>query len=596
MPATVTVPAGQTSATFMATSAFVSANQTAVLTASGGGVSLTSTLNLIAPAQQASLSCAPSTLGGNASSMCTVSLSQAATGATVIPLGTNNGLVSVPAIVTVQAGQSSATFSATTGTVTAGQSVTLTAIFGTSAAQTSVSLVAGLNFIGSMPHLAAEGGWNTTFTLVNKSSAPAETVVNVFADDGTALVLPLTFPQQPSSGSLPEASLDQSLAGNASLIVEASGPANVSYLEGSAQLAATGTVDGFAILHFDPSQQEAVVPMETRNAPSYLLAFDNTNTVSMGIAIENVSTSAASVPVIVYDDTGMPISTGFIPLSANGHASFVLSTEFPATTNIRGTIEFSRPSGSQISVLGIRYTPPGTLTTIPALANVGTTGGLLAHLASGGGWETTFVLVNTGYGPAQAQLNFYDDNGNPLLLPLTFPQASGPPPTVASSVSQSVGANASLWIQSTGALTDPLLTGSAQFTTTGNISGFVIFRYNPNGQEAVVPAESRNAGAYLLAFDNTNGTATGVAINAASSQGVSVPVILRNDTGAQVGTGSIPLAANGHYSQMLPTLFPATAGIRGTVEFDAPSGAQISVLGIRSPPALTFTTLPPLAK
>ena len=31
----------------------------------------------------------------------------------------------------------------------------------------------------------------------------------------------------------------------------------------------------------------------------------------------------------------------------------------------------------------------------------------------------------------------------------------------------------------------------------------MIFRYNPNGQEAVVPLESRNASGYILAFDNT---------------------------------------------------------------------------------------------
>jgi hypothetical protein len=44
-----------------------------------------------------------------------------------------------------------------------------------------------------------------------------------------------------------------------------------------------------------------------------------------------------------------------------------------------------------------------------------------------------------------------------------------------------------------------------------------------------------------------------------------------------------------------------TANIRGTLEFDALStGAQgapnIGVLGIRSPPDLTFTTLPALPK
>ena len=68
----------------------------------------------------------------------------------------------------------------------------------------------------------------------------------------------------------------------------------------------------------------------------------------------------------------------------------------------------------------------------------------------------------------------------------------------------------------------PLLTGSAQLTTTGHVSGFVIFRHN--GQEAAVPLESRAASAYVLAFDNTRGTATGVAVNSVSAQGASIPV------------------------------------------------------------------------
>jgi hypothetical protein len=77
--------------------------------------------------------------------------------------------------------------------------------------------------------------------------------------------------------------------------------------------------------------------------------------------------------------------------------------------------------------------------------------------------------------------------------------------------------------------------------------------------------------------------------------------VIRDDSGNQVGTGTIPLAANCHLSQVLSTLFPVTANIRGTVEFDTPvflyePAAQISVLGIRSPPVLTFTTLPALAR
>jgi hypothetical protein len=138
---------------------------------------------------------------------------------------------------------------------------------------------------------------------------------------------------------------------------------------------------------------------------------------------------------------------------------------------------------------------------------------------------------------------------------------------------------------------------SAQFSTTGNVSGFVIFRHN--GQEAVVPLESRNANAYLLAFDNTNGTFTGVAVNAVSAQAVSVPVIVRDDTGAQIATDTLNLAANGHTQFTLVTdKYPATANTRGTIEFDKPANGQIGAVGIRIPSgaAHTYTTLPSLAK
>src|SRR5258708_36324189 len=113
----------------------------------------------------------------------------------------------------------------------------------------------------------------------------------------------------------------------------------------------------------------------------------------------------------------------------------------------------------------------------------------------------------------------------------------------------------------------------------------------------MVPLESRTANAFVLAFDNTNGTATGVAINSVSTQAVSIPVVIRDDTGTQIGTGSIPLPANGHSAFTVAVdKFPVTAGIRGTIEFDTPPGAQIGALGIRIPPAHTFTTLPALAQ
>jgi hypothetical protein len=384
------------------------------------------------------------------------------------------------------------------------------------------------------------------------------------------------------------------------LIVTTAGPQTPPVLVGSAQLAATGAVDGFAIFHQIPTAQEAVVPMETRNASSYLLPFDNTGGLVLGIAVENVSAQTAVIPVTIRDDAGTVISVPgtTISLAGNEHTAFVLSGQYTMTANIRGTIEFDTPAGGRISVLGLRFTPPNNaLTTIPALANVGTGGGSIAHLASGGdGWQTTFALVNTGTSATSATLSFFaDSTGAPLPLPLSFPQGNDTAQT-APSYTKVLAAGATLVIVSTGA--PDLLTGSAQLSTAGNVSGFVIFRHN--NQEAVVPLEGRNATSYVLAFDNTSGTATGVALNSVSTAlQVDVPVVVRDETGAQLVADTITLAANGHYAFTLGAdRYPAAANIRGTIEFVKPSNAKIGALGIRIPAgaAHTFTTLPALAK
>ena len=496
------------------------------------------------------------------------------------------------------------------------RSVTLTGNGLSYTVEEEANSVPGLSLIGSMAHLAAEENWTSTFTLINKGVVPATARLSFFGDamDPTGngpLALPLAFPQQPPApGPLLASTIDRTLGSYASLIVDSAGAQTPPVLVGSAQVASTNVVDGFEIFHQIPTGQEAVVPMETRNATSYLLAFDNTNGLVLGVAVENVTAQSAVIPVIIRDDTGAIVSTGSsISLGANGHTSFVLSTPYPITANLRGTIEFDTPAGGQISVLGLRFSPPNNaLTTIPALAEVGTGGGSIAHLAVGGdGWQTTFVVINAGSTAAPATLNFYaDQTGAPLTLPLAFPQTgyNGTTMSVASYTTPALAAGATYIIVSSGA--PQLLTGSAQITSAGNVTGFVIFRHN--NQEAAVPLESRNAMAYIIAFDNTNGTATGIAVNVVTPQGqtqpVSIPVTVRNDAGLALSGGTITLvlAPNGHYAFTLGIdqfqNVPNILNIRGTIEFDAPTGVTIGALGIRIPAgaAHTYTTLPALAR
>jgi hypothetical protein len=237
-----------------------------------------------------------------------------------------------------------------------------------------------------------------------------------------------------------------------------------------------------------------------------------------------------------------------------------------------------------------------TLTGIGVTAAANSTNvGSMAQIASGAGWGTVFTLVNTGTTPADVQVAFFDDSGSALSLPITFPQSPLTPAQQASTVNQTLAAGATLLIQSQGLASQALHVGSAQLSTSGSVGGFAIFHYSPTGQEAIVPLETRNAKAYVLAFDNTNGLATGVALANESNQTANVAVILLDDTGAPIGTATISLAAAGHTSFMLTQNYASTAGRRGTVEFDAPPGGRISALGIRANGS-ALTTVPVLTK
>ena len=140
VPASVTVAPGQTSASFTATAAQVSSSQTAIVTAGTGAAAKTVTLSLTLSTQLTTLSCAPSSLGSNAFSTCTVSLSQAAAGPVTVAISSSVTALAVPAGVIVAAGQSTAAFAATTGTLSGAQSASVTGTLNGQQQSTTVSL------------------------------------------------------------------------------------------------------------------------------------------------------------------------------------------------------------------------------------------------------------------------------------------------------------------------------------------------------------------------------------------------------------------------------------------------------------------------
>jgi hypothetical protein len=223
--------------------------------------------------------------------------------------------------------------------------------------------------------------------------------------------------------------------------------------------------------------------------------------------------------------------------------------------------------------------------------------GAMAQFGVGGGWKTTIVLENSASRAARARLNFFDDKGNALALPLTFAQTPTTDPVVAATLDQTLGAGAALTIVASSPESQQSKVGWAQLLSDGSVSGFAIFGYKSGSydQEAVVPLETRSSGSYILWFENTDVLVVGVALANTSAQSVTVDATIRDESGSVIGTGTVSLPAQGHTSFMLPERFLQTARRRGTVEFHTATSGQISVLGLRFNP-VSFTTVPVLAK
>src|ERR1019366_7324375 len=192
--------------------------------------------------------------------------------------------------------------------------------------------------------------------------------------------------------------------------------------------------------------------------------------------------------------------------------------------------------------LSAAITVAGQTFTVEQVAGTGTIAGLstvgsLGQVNAQGGWSFELDAVNLGNSPATVRVAFTDPNGNPLLMPLTFPQlpATGGP-ELAATLDRTINPNARVVINSSGSVTAPTLLGSGQLLSNGNVSGFGVFSFPAFNWNAVVPLETRKATTYSLPFDNTGVLTTGVALANITTSAINVQVTILSDKGAQMVT------------------------------------------------------------
>ncbi|HTP36092.1 MAG TPA: hypothetical protein VMJ75_28145 [Candidatus Acidoferrales bacterium] len=183
VPGSVNVPSGSSTATFSAAAGTIAADQTATLTASLSGSSASATISLVAPNSVTSLGCGSSSLGSNASATCTVTLNKAAIsgGVSVTLANSASSALTVPGSVSIAAGATTATFTASTGSITTDRTATLTASLNGSSASATISLVSA-NTVTSLQcgisSLLSNASGTCTVTL-NKAAAAGGVTVTI---------------------------------------------------------------------------------------------------------------------------------------------------------------------------------------------------------------------------------------------------------------------------------------------------------------------------------------------------------------------------------------------------------------------------------
>jgi len=222
----------------------------------------------------------------------------------------------------------------------------------------------------ALAHIAGGDGWATTITLVNSSSTTVPVTVTFRGDDGVATSLPVTVRQQAVDQQITGSSVNGVVNPNSTMLISM-GDQFGSLFQGWADVQSSGPLGGCAIFRQTPKQgspSEGTVPLQSQFSSTVTLPFDNSGGFVMGVAVATLSTSATNISATVWDESGVQQgSVQTLSIAAGGHSAFVLTDQLKSTAGKRGIVRFQSADGSGIVVLGLRFSPFGTFTSVPGI-------------------------------------------------------------------------------------------------------------------------------------------------------------------------------------------------------------------------------------
>jgi hypothetical protein len=251
-----------------------------------------------------------------------------------------------------------------------------------------------LSRVGVLPQFAAGAGYTTTIYVANTSAAPVPVRLIIRGENGSTtlpVLTALTVTQQGDTQTgIIATTIDRVLNPYTTLVI-AGGQGQAANVEGWVDVLATTAVSGFAVFTCATTgltsggagfvtPWEGTVPLQTQlSASTITLPFDNTTPsyaapgtqFTTGIAIGSLT--GGSITARFYDVNGNQLGTPqTFTLGTLEHTALMVNSPATAspigqdwsfTNHFQGVVQFTGPA---LIGLGLRASPYGTLTTVPA--------------------------------------------------------------------------------------------------------------------------------------------------------------------------------------------------------------------------------------
>ncbi len=350
------------------------------------------------------------------------------------------------------------------------------------------------------------------------------------------------------------------------------------------------TPSGVAIFAYRPGSyliSETGVPATSPMTTGRLYAEVNGN-INTGLAIANPGNQPATIAFTYTDASGNTAGSGTTALAAGAHISRFLNE--PELKTFAGTVfegTFSFTSTVPVSAMAIRSLINergdflmSTLPVIDTSAYVAAGVSVVPHFASGGGWTTQVLLVNSGNTPLSGSVEFRDDQGT----------------LIGTASSYTIPARSSQKIEAT-ATSTTIEVGSVRIVPSGSQSApvaQVVFSFKPASVTVSQAGVSVISGFSFRMYAETSGTTesgniqSGIAIANNGSTPVDVTFELFNLDGTTTGLPTpqpIRLPAFGHRGLFLADIFQGQqlpVPFRGILRITTGSISGISLVGLRT--------------